>query len=1083
MASETSRTITIFINGKEVENSYKAISSEVSKATAEIKKMTIGTDEYNAKAQEIAQLKAIMSDHNAHIKELQQEWQKASETTPTAIDKIKDSLGNMFAQFTLANLASTAITSMISGIKSFMTESVNAFTKSESAAQKLGFAVKQVGGGNDSDIAMLVSQAENLKGLFSHVEIENAQKNLLDFGLSAKQVYTLVPLLLDTAAQSGRSLDDVTNAVLRGIEGQSKGLKTLGVNFKDTGNQAENLSLIQKELTKFTGSTTDALNTEGGQLQELKTETEEIEEETGKRTIKLAKHWAEFKEGFLITLSNIVEGISNLFGDDGEKTPKIKVFNEKEVYEAQGKSVADAAQKNKLSLIETATRLDDLYLKKWKDAQKKAGNDVFNDNVKRAYQEYLAVDEIKLGLYKPTPTVNPLDKPTKENDNENEKKIKEAEKLAEKRKELIDKNKTEETNLLEYLKKINADILAESLGEDEKEIQALKDKYEEKIKKIKDYQEKNNELILEDQKQLESLKGKENTDDYKTIQAHINSLTELNKDGSKTIIAITDEEGNAVTALTNKQQETKLEKLKTFLGKISEYNGVQIDEELNKLTDKYNKEIKELDDGYKANKEYFDKNTAAYNNYLIAKKNLTDKYEGDVSLHERLKKIQDAAEKELEIVKTGSFNEFKIKHDELNNEITAIQGNNNEELKLKIKLQNELTNLDKTFYLKEIQQVQNVANSILSIWTDLNKSKDLDEEKSTTAYIAELNKQKDALKKQLANKLISQEDYDNKVAVLDAQATSASNKAAYDQAKREAAANIAKIWIEAALGAIKFEVQDGWVLGSIEAAALLLDAGLQTSNINKQLAMMPQAYSGKYPDNFDNNFNNLMSDQWEQIASPRSGVYEGLKRDSLLFDAVNDLDSRITPTDQAYSGKYPVIGASDGKVYNAPIIKDAKTGLLNTPTILAGEQPEIIIDPETTKRLQKNSPETVKTIYKTAGKLRQYAIGNYPNIIKMPSYIAKKPIMPNFEAMEAVSMAYTTYGKNASLYGVNTNSNTSINDNKINELISEIKSMSSETKSLSTHMKDPKNRRAMLVRDELTKYDNEMNILKGLSQI
>ena len=103
---------------------------------------------------------------------------------------------------------------------------------------------------------------------------------------------------------------------------------------------------------------------------------------------------------------------------------------------------------------------------------------------------------------------------------------------------------------------------------------------------------------------------------------------------------------------------------------------------------------------------------------------------------------------------------------------------------------------------------------------------------------------------------------------------------------------------------------------------------------------------------------------------------------------------------------------------------------------------------------------------------------------KQPKYISSKPIMPNFEAMQAVSTAYTSYGRNiannSNTFAPNANKFTSgassISDKKIDELISHFES-------LSIYMKDPKNRRAMVVRDELTRYDLETNILKGLSQI
>lgn len=82
---------------------------------------------------------------------------------------------------------------------------------------------------------------------------------------------------------------------------------------------------------------------------------------------------------------------------------------------------------------------------------------------------------------------------------------------------------------------------------------------------------------------------------------------------------------------------------------------------------------------------------------------------------------------------------------------------------------------------------------------------------------------------------------------------------------------------------------------------------------------------------------------------------------------------------QANTGYYDVIGANDGKTYTAPIRSNAKTGLLKQPTILAGEKPEIIVDPATTKTLMYQFPEAIQMI-NMARKMPQYAAGDYSTI-------------------------------------------------------------------------------------------------------
>ena len=83
------------------------------------------------------------------------------------------------------------------------------------------------------------------------------------------------------------------------------------------------------------------------------------------------------------------------------------------------------------------------------------------------------------------------------------------------------------------------------------------------------------------------------------------------------------------------------------------------------------------------------------------------------------------------------------------------------------------------------------------------------------------------------------------------------------------------------------------------------------------------------------------------------------------------------PMPQAARGKYPVRGASDNTLYNADYVSNASTGLLRGPTILAGEQPEIIVDTATTRNIMMNFPALYDAILMMSGR-KQFASGLYP---------------------------------------------------------------------------------------------------------
>lgn len=95
-------------------------------------------------------------------------------------------------------------------------------------------------------------------------------------------------------------------------------------------------------------------------------------------------------------------------------------------------------------------------------------------------------------------------------------------------------------------------------------------------------------------------------------------------------------------------------------------------------------------------------------------------------------------------------------------------------------------------------------------------------------------------------------------------------------------------------------------------------------------------------------------------------------------------------TKQYDDGSYPVMGADDGKVYNAQYVGPVQTGVYRKPSLgLFAERPEMVIDYPTLRNIQMNNPRLIDSIlahrnYLTPRPLhngegaKQYAEGNYP---------------------------------------------------------------------------------------------------------
>lgn len=76
MASKTeNRNIKIFINGTEVENNVKSINAEFQKTNNILKRMTIGSAEYNAEVKKVNQLSAVLDAHKEKVYGVNKAWE------------------------------------------------------------------------------------------------------------------------------------------------------------------------------------------------------------------------------------------------------------------------------------------------------------------------------------------------------------------------------------------------------------------------------------------------------------------------------------------------------------------------------------------------------------------------------------------------------------------------------------------------------------------------------------------------------------------------------------------------------------------------------------------------------------------------------------------------------------------------------------------------------------------------------------------------------------------------------------------------------------------------------------------------
>lgn len=112
------------------------------------------------------------------------------------------------------------------------------------------------------------------------------------------------------------------------------------------------------------------------------------------------------------------------------------------------------------------------------------------------------------------------------------------------------------------------------------------------------------------------------------------------------------------------------------------------------------------------------------------------------------------------------------------------------------------------------------------------------------------------------------------------------------------------------------------------------------------------------------------------------GLLGGSRRSSSSAGETTDSPKVYQRVTQHASGRYPVIGEQDGRLYNAPYIGASPTGIVRSPALIAENGAELIVNAEDLQRLQKhmNYPLVLQAIAESRRPqpVVQHASGNYP---------------------------------------------------------------------------------------------------------
>jgi hypothetical protein len=170
------------------------------------------------------------------------------------------------------------------GIVKFGADSVRAFTDAEKSQAKLTDAFQRFPKLADTSQQAIedLSTALAQKTRFDDDATNSAAALLAQFNLTGRQIQTLLPLVQDYAAKTGTDLDTAATQLGKSLLGQTRALKSVGINYTSTGDKAKDFANITGLLSqKLGGFAENEGKTAAGQMEILKNQFGEVEEAVG----------------------------------------------------------------------------------------------------------------------------------------------------------------------------------------------------------------------------------------------------------------------------------------------------------------------------------------------------------------------------------------------------------------------------------------------------------------------------------------------------------------------------------------------------------------------------------------------------------------------------------------------------------------------------------------------------------------------------------------------------------------------------------------------------------------------------------
>lgn len=230
------RQVNIFINGRQVENTLKGIRDEKRKVTRELNNMTIGSKEYNQKVAELKRLDGTIKQHREQIGRTSRSWKSGAE-------QLKKFAGVAAAAFAVREIVQYGVQVFKLGVEMEQLERKAKAVFGDVLPQVTAEAEK-----NATAMGLTTIEYVNAAAAMQDLLIPMGFQREQAVGISTDLVNLSGALSEWTGGQ--RSAEEVTKILGKALLGEREQLKELGISIQEADVKAR---LAEKGLQGLTG--------------------------------------------------------------------------------------------------------------------------------------------------------------------------------------------------------------------------------------------------------------------------------------------------------------------------------------------------------------------------------------------------------------------------------------------------------------------------------------------------------------------------------------------------------------------------------------------------------------------------------------------------------------------------------------------------------------------------------------------------------------------------------------------------------------------------------------------------------------